>query len=70
MPVALKKIFGMIALVALVVIYALVATAVATAHLGTSPWWVHMLYFILTGLLWVVPAMFIIRWMIRLSAEK
>ena len=69
MPVALKKIFGMIALVALVVIYALVATAVATAHLGTSPWWVHMLYFFLTGLLWVVPAMFIIRWMIRLPRE-
>lgn len=70
MPVAVKKMLGMIALVALVVIYALVATAVATAHLGNSPWWVHMLYFFLTGILWVVPAMFIINWMIRLPSGK
>ena len=70
MPVTLKKILGMIALVTLVVVYALVATAIATAHLGSSPWWVHMLYFFLTGILWVVPAMFIISWMIRLPSEK
>ncbi len=70
MPVAIKKIFGMIALVALVVVYALVATAIATAHLGNSPWWVHMLYFFLTGILWVVPAMFIVSWMIRLPSGK
>ena len=69
MPVALKKMIGMIALVALVVVYALVATAIATAKLGQAPWWVHTLYLLLTGLLWVVPAMFIIRWMIRLPRE-
>lgn len=69
MSSSVKKLFGTFALVALVVIYALVATAIATAHLATSPWWVHMLYFLITGVLWVVPAMFLIRWMIRLPKD-
>lgn len=63
MPDSLKKFIGMIALVALVIVYALVATAVAAAHLAESAWWVHTLYFLLTGILWVVPAMYIIKWM-------
>jgi RsiW-degrading membrane proteinase PrsW (M82 family) len=64
-----KKLFATFALVALVVIYALVATAIATAQLATAPWWVHMLYFLFTGILWVVPAMFILQWMIRLPKD-
>ena len=69
MSTSIKKLFGTFCLVALVVIYALVATAVATAQLAESPWWVHMLYFFFTGVLWVVPAMFIVRWMIQLPSE-
>ena len=64
-----KKLFATFALVALVVVYALVATAIATAQLAESPWWVHMLYFLFTGILWVVPAMFIVQWMIRLPKD-
>ena len=63
MPVRLRKFIGMLLIVALVVIYALVATTIASALLGASPWYIHLLYFFLTGLLWIVPAMFIIRWM-------
>ncbi|APH71839.1 DUF2842 domain-containing protein [Aquibium oceanicum] len=63
MPVRLKKFIGSILLVALVVIYALVATAVATARLAESSWVVHLAYFFFTGLLWVLPAMWIIKWM-------
>ena len=69
MSSSIKKLFGTFALVVLVVVYALVATAIATAQLATSPWWVHMLYFLFTGMLWVVPAMFLIRWMIRLPKD-
>ena len=39
------------------------ATTVATLLLATSPWWVHFLYFLLSGLLWILPAMLIIKWM-------
>ncbi len=70
MSSSIKKLFGTIALVALVVIYALVATAVATAQLAQSPWWIHLAYFLFTGVLWVVPAMFLIRWMIRLPKDN
>ncbi|MEX3009365.1 DUF2842 domain-containing protein [Hoeflea sp. TYP-13] len=63
MPVRLRKLVGMIVLIALVVLYALIATTVATYRLAESPWWVHLLYFLITGLIWVLPAMWIIRWM-------
>ena len=63
MPVRLKKFIGTFVLIALVVIYALVATTVAVARLGESSAWVHLAYFLFTGVLWVVPAMGIISWM-------
>jgi hypothetical protein len=70
MPVRLRKFIGMLALVALVVIYALVATTVAVARLSSSGWVVHLAYFFLTGLLWVLPAMVIIKWMAGKPAER
>ncbi|MGO4440618.1 DUF2842 domain-containing protein [Rhizobium sp. RAF56] len=63
MPVRLRKFIGMILIVVLVVLYSMVATTIAVNALATSPWWVHLAYFVLTGLLWVVPAMLIIKWM-------
>ncbi|WP_275790392.1 DUF2842 domain-containing protein [Pararhizobium gei] len=63
MPVRLRKMIGMIIIVVLVIVYALVATTFASLLLGTSPWWVHLLYFFLTGLFWVLPAMLVIKWM-------
>ncbi|QDZ00892.1 DUF2842 domain-containing protein [Nitratireductor mangrovi] len=65
MPVRLKKLIGTVLLVALVVVYAVLATAVATAQLAEAGALVHLLYFFLTGLLWILPAMFIIKWMVR-----
>ena len=63
MPIRLRKFIGTFIILALVVLYALVATTVATYRLAESAWYVHLLYFLFTGLLWVVPAMFVIRWM-------
>lgn len=63
MPVRLRKFIGMLIIVALVVLYALIATTFAVALLGQSPWYIHLLYFLLTGLLWIVPAMFVVKWM-------
>lgn len=58
-----KSFVGTILIIVLVIGYALLATTFASLLLGTSPWWVHLLYFFLTGLLWIVPAMLIIKWM-------
>ena len=63
MPVRLKKFIGMVALVALVIIYAVIAVAVASAQLAESHWLVHLTYFAVSGILWVAPAMVIIKWM-------
>ena len=53
----------MLILVALVVLYALVATTVATYRLAESPWYIPLAFFALSGLVWVLPAMGVISWM-------
>ncbi|APO74305.1 hypothetical protein AM571_CH01471 [Rhizobium etli 8C-3] len=63
MPVRLRKFIGTILIVVLVLLYALLANTIAVAALGGSSWRVHLLYFSLTGLVWVLPAMLIIKWM-------
>ncbi len=63
MPIRLKKLIGTFLLVALVIIYALVAVTIAAARLSESGPLVHLAYFFFTGFLWVLPAMWIIRWM-------
>ena len=63
MPVRLRKFIGTILLIILVLGYAFLATTVAVNALGASPWWVHLSYFFFTGLLWILPAMVLIKWM-------
>lgn len=63
MPVRLRKLIGTVLIIILVIAYALAAVTFASLLLGASPWWVHLLYFFFTGLLWILPAMLIIKWM-------
>ncbi len=65
MPVRLKKLIGTVLLVLLVMIYAIVATIVAVAQLSESSTLVHLAYFFFSGFLWVLPAMLIIKWMVK-----
>ena len=65
MPVRLKKLIGTVLLVLLVVVYAILATIIAVAQLSESGPLVHLAYFFLTGFLWVLPAMLIIKWMVK-----
>ncbi|OQM77599.1 DUF2842 domain-containing protein [Manganibacter manganicus] len=64
MPIRLKKLIGTILLVALVVVYAIVATLVAVARLAEAGPLAHFLFFLISGFLWVLPAMGIIKWLI------
>lgn len=63
MPLRLKKFIGTILIIILVSVYAIVATTIATLALSNSPWYVHLLYFLFSGVLWILPAMLVIRWM-------
>lgn len=66
----LKSLIGAILLVILVIVYALLATIVAVAQLAESGPLVHLAYFLLSGLLWVLPAMVIVKWMVTPSRRK
>ena len=59
----MRKLVGTVLIVVLVIVYALVATTIASVKLADSEWWVHLIYFFFTGLLWVLPAMWLISWM-------
>ena len=63
MPIRLKKLIGTFLLVALVIIYALLATMIAVAQLAESGPRVHFAFFLFSGLRWILPAMAIIKWM-------
>jgi hypothetical protein len=63
MPLRLKKLIGMILIVILVLIYAILAVTIASATLAEAPWWQHLAFFAISGLVWILPAMLIIKWM-------
>ena len=65
MPIRLKKLIGTILLITLVVIYALVASAIAVGRLSTAGAAAQFAFFLGSGLAWILPAMWIIRWMVR-----
>ncbi|GLS33399.1 MAG: DUF2842 domain-containing protein [Mesorhizobium sp.] len=65
MPVRLRKLIGTILLVLLVIVYAIVATIIAVAQLAESGPVVHLAFFLFSGLLWILPAMAIIKWMLK-----
>ncbi|PCI04535.1 MAG: hypothetical protein COB78_09560 [Hyphomicrobiales bacterium] len=63
MSPSIRKLIGAILIVVLVIVYALVATTIAATKLADSEWYIHLAYFFFTGLLWVLPAMWLISWM-------
>ncbi|MEO0329054.1 MAG: DUF2842 domain-containing protein [Pseudomonadota bacterium] len=70
MPIRLKKLIGSILIVVLAMIYALIATTIASAKLADANGWIHLLYFFVTGFLWIIPALFIISWMMKPSGAE
>lgn len=65
-----KKLIGTFIIVTLALLYAVIATTIAAAKLADAHWAVHLVYFVVSGFLWVVPAMFVISWMIRPSKAE
>ncbi len=61
----IKTLIGSIILVAMMGLYALIAVTVASARLAESSGMVHLAFFAVTGLLWIVPAMGLVSWMMR-----
>ncbi len=70
MPQSARKLIGTVLIVVIAIIYALVATTIASARLAEAGWVAHLIYFLVTGVLWIVPAMFIINWMMKPDHKK
>lgn len=65
MPIRLRKFVGAIALLVLVIVWALVAMALAQAPVIRDNTALSIAYYVIAGLGWVLPAMPIISWMSR-----
>lgn len=65
MPMRVRKFVGMIAILAIMIVYAFLSMIIAVGHLQNSPHIVQALYFLIAGMAWALPVMPVIRWMQR-----
>ena len=63
MPIRIRKLVGGIALIILVVGWALLAMALAQLPVIKANAIVETIYYVVAGLGWVLPAMPLIKWM-------
>ena len=60
-----RKLIGTLALLVFLGLYAWVAAAIGAGRISLAPAWAQFAYFLAAGLLWVLPAGLLIRWMQR-----
>jgi hypothetical protein len=65
MPQRLRKLIGAVALLVLVVVWALVAMALAQTILTSVSGFAAAIYYVVAGLGWILPAMPLVKWMSR-----
>ncbi|MBN8912834.1 MAG: DUF2842 domain-containing protein [Rhizobiales bacterium] len=65
MPLRTRKFVGAIALLAFLAVYALAAMMVAVVLQVSASKLAEIVYYPLAGLLWLPPAMWLVRWMQR-----
>jgi hypothetical protein len=63
MNIRTRKLIGTVALIALAVIWTLLAMAMAQSVLTSISGWIAALFYVVAGLGWVLPAMPIVSWM-------
>ena len=68
MSLRIRKLIGAFALLALVIIWSLLAMGLAQFVLPSTTGLVAVIYYVVMGFGWVLPAMPLIRWMSRPGA--
>jgi hypothetical protein len=63
MPIRIRKLIGGVALIVLVLTWALVAMALAQLPIIKAHGLIEVIYYVVSGLGWVLPAMPLIKWM-------
>lgn len=57
-----RKFFGMLALIVFVLFYVLIAMVIGAVWINPLGGLVQGLYYLTAGLVWIIPAYWIIRW--------
>ena len=70
MSIRIRKLIGTFALFVLVIVWALIAMAVAQFPPIFNNPWVAALYYVVVGIGWIFPAMPLIKWMSKGSVRS
>jgi hypothetical protein len=65
-----RKFIGAVAMLTFVIIYALIAVAVAQASLPGTSRLTQLIYYLVVGLGWTLPLLPLIRWMERPDPDE
>ena len=65
-----RKLIGTMLLVIALPVYSMVVIGAAGAMLASASTLVLTLFFLVTGLIWVLPAMALVSWMMRGEGER
>jgi Protein of unknown function (DUF2842) len=65
MSVRIRKLIGTVVLLLFLVLYTWVAVVIGAGQITGAPAFAQFAYFLAAGLLWVIPAGLLIRWMQR-----
>lgn len=69
MTIRVRKLIGAAALLILIIVYGLAAMVYTATHLENASALRQMVIYTVAGLLWVVPAAMLIKWMQRPDPE-
>lgn len=67
MPRRLRTFIGTITIIVFVIVYALVAMALAESRIVDAPRLVQTLAYLVLGIVWIVPLFPLIKWMERVD---
>jgi hypothetical protein len=70
MHIRTRKLIGTFVLLALVMLWGLAAMALAQSVLTDINGLVAAIFYVVAGLGWVLPAMLLVRWMVRPDAPR
>jgi Protein of unknown function (DUF2842) len=65
MGIRTRKLVGTLLLLLLLLLWVLLSMSFAQFALRAASGWVAALYYVVAGLGWVLPAMPLVRWMVR-----
>jgi hypothetical protein len=70
MTIRTRKLIGAFGLIALAMIWSLLAMALAQSILTDINGLVAAIYYVVAGLGWVLPAMLLVKWMVKPDPDK